>query len=381
MKNAGIVRPFLERDIPQVTDVHRRVFRVAAAPSAQLERAYHTYLSGFASDNSRAHRDLHSLVYEDARGAIVGFLSVRPQPMWMTDRIVLAAVSSQFIVEEGHRSTLAGLHLLKAFLSGPQELSVVDEANEGSRTLWHGFGGSTAFLQSISWARILLPAQFLLSRLVNGPITAIVKGAATPFGRVADKILGAIHGNPFAPVRPVGAAENPPLDVLRDCMTDISRRWSLRPAYDDGSFGQLISTLEARQEPGPLRKGIVRDSRNRITGWYLYHAKRGGLGEVLQIGAESHSHGQVLDHLFFDARRQGVAALSGRLQPDFMDEFRKKHCLLHHRGYWTLIHSRNPEALEAIYRGDAFLTRLEGEWSMRFEMPGPNSPTGSRGSE
>jgi hypothetical protein len=53
-----------------------------------------------------------------------------------------------------------------------------------------------------------------------------------------------------------------------------------------------------------------------------------------------------------------------------MDEFRKKHCLLHHRGYWTLVHSRNPDALEAIYRGDAFLTRLEGEWSMRFEMPG-----------
>jgi hypothetical protein len=73
--------------------------------------------------------------------------------------------------------------------------------------------------------------------------------------------------------------------------------------------------------------------------------------------------------MFFDARRQGVAALSGRLQPDFMDEFRKKRCLLHHRGHWTLVHSGNTDALEAIYRGDAFLTRLEGEWIMRFEMP------------
>src|SRR6202030_3747054 len=133
----GIVRPFLERDIPQVTELHRRVFRIAATPSAPLERAYQVYLSGFASDASQTHRDLHSLVYEDTRGKVVGFLSVRSQPMWIRERRVLAAVSSQFVVDESHRSTLAGLQLMKAFLSGPQELSVVDEANEDSRTLWH----------------------------------------------------------------------------------------------------------------------------------------------------------------------------------------------------------------------------------------------------
>src|ERR1700674_1268815 len=98
MKNAGRVRSFLERDIPQVSDLHRRVFRVAARPSAQLDRAYQLYLSGFASDNSRAHPDIHSLVYEDARETIVGFLNVRPQPMWIRDRPMLAAVSSQFVV-------------------------------------------------------------------------------------------------------------------------------------------------------------------------------------------------------------------------------------------------------------------------------------------
>src|SRR5580704_1932886 len=133
MKHAGIVRPFLERDIPQVTDLHRRVFRTASTPSAQLERAYKPYLSGFASDNSRAHPALHSLVYEEGNGTIVGFLSVRRPPMWIRERLMLGAVSSQFIVDEDRRSTLAGLQLLKAFLSGPQELSVVDEANETSR--------------------------------------------------------------------------------------------------------------------------------------------------------------------------------------------------------------------------------------------------------
>jgi hypothetical protein len=285
---------------------------------------------------------------------------------------MLAAVSSQFVVDEGHRSTLAGLQLMRSFLSGPQELSVADEANDSSRKLWHGFGGSTAFLQSIYWARILRPADFLFSRLRVVP--AVVRVAARPFLRIADDVVGAIPGNPFAAARPMGAAEDPPLEVLRDCMSHISRRWSLRPAYDNCSLSQLLSTLEARQETGPLRKGIVRDSGNRITGWYLYHAKRGGLGEVLQIGAEGHSHEHVLDHLFFDARRQGVAALSGRLQTDFLDELRKKHCLLHHRDRWTLVHSRNADVLQAIYSGDAFLTRLEGEWSMGFETHAGHRP-------
>jgi hypothetical protein len=31
-----------------------------------------------------------------------------------------------------------------------------------------------------------------------------------------------------------------------------------------------------------------------------------------------------------------------------------------------LIHSRNEKLLNAIYHGDAFLSRLEGEWWMRF---------------
>ena len=36
-------------------------------------------------------------------------------------------------------------------------------------------------------------------------------------------------------------------------------------------------------------------------------------------------------------------------------------------GARMLIHSRQPELLDAICRGDAFLTPLEGEWCMRFQ--------------
>jgi hypothetical protein len=50
-----------------------------------------------------------------------------------------------------------------------------------------------------------------------------------------------------------------------------------------------------------------------------------------------------------------------------MPELLARRGLSHHRRYWTLIHSQQPELLDAIHRGDAFLTRLEGEWCMRFQ--------------
>ena len=44
----------------------------------------------------------------------------------------------------------------------------------------------------------------------------------------------------------------------------------------------------------------------------------------------------------------------------------ERRCLFHHRGYWMLVHAHSPELLAAIACGNAFLTRLEGEWCMRF---------------
>src|SRR5882672_10191881 len=135
MANTAIVRSFQAQDIPQVAELHRRVFRLAIQPSSQIADIYRPYLNEFLSDKLRTHPNLHSLVSEGPGGSIVGFLGVRSQPMWIRNRPLLAAVSSQFIVDDNFRSTLTGIQLLKTFLAGPQELSIVDEAGQDSRRL------------------------------------------------------------------------------------------------------------------------------------------------------------------------------------------------------------------------------------------------------
>jgi hypothetical protein len=102
-----------------------------------------------------------------------------------------------------------------------------------------------------------------------------------------------------------------------------------------------------------------------LVGWYLYELSADGVGEVLQIVGRRKSFGEVLDHLFYHGWRNGAIALSGRLDPKFAQEFSDKYCFFNCGGPWTLTHSENPEVLRAIYQGDMFLTRLEGEWLMR----------------
>ena len=105
-----------------------------------------------------------------------------------------------------------------------------------------------------------------------------------------------------------------------------------------------------------------RDSRE-IVGWYLYYLNPGGISEVVQIAARDGCFGATLDHLLYHAWQRGAVAVSGQLDPSEIQAFWGRSCVFHHDGAsWVLVHARRPDVLEAIHRGDAFMTRLEGEW-------------------
>jgi hypothetical protein len=369
----GRVRPFSKEDIPEVADLHRRVFHTGASPSLELEQAYRSYFTQIFLRPPRPGRPLSSLVYEESNGKICGFLGVLPRPMSMNGRPVQAAVSSQFIVDPARRSTLAGVQLLKTFLSGPQELSIADEANDASRKLWESCGGTTALLYSLYWLHLLQPSKFILSRFSKLP--AAVKGFLTPLCLLIDAVTARMPQSPFRQSEPGVVGEDLSRDTLFACMEELSQTCSLRPQYDDLSLQWLFDALARDRGHGVVQKIAVRNAARKIVGWYLYHLVPGGMGEVLQIGAEDDSIGTVLDHLFHHAWRQGATALSGRIEPRFMNQFREKNSQFHHRGYWVLVHSNNAELLQAIHGGHAFLTRLEGEWCMRFRLNGDSART------
>ena len=109
---------------------------------------------------------------------------------------------------------------------------------------------------------------------------------------------------------------------------------------------------------------MVRDDSQKIVGWYIYYVNPGSVGEVVQIGGDPKFTKDVLDHLFYDAWERGLIALHGVLDTRRMADFSDKNCFFTCRGGWAVAHSRKPEILEVLERGDAFLSRLDGEWCL-----------------
>lgn len=362
----GGVRPFVQEDIPQVVDLHRRVFRTDAHPRAVSRQSYEAYFRTVYFTNPWADPTIPSLVYDDGRGKIRGFLGVMPRHMVFRSRTLQAALSSQFVVEPGEEKGMVAVYMLNKFLSGHQDLSLADEATADSRRLWEKVGGLTAHAQSLYWARVLRPFEFFASRLAKGGPLARVARTMGPLCRGVDDLTRNLPGTPFYQTEPDVTGEDPTPKELLECLEDYAGDRALRPAYDESDLAWLLELLAQKHELGRFQKVVVRKPSGRRLGWYLYYQNARGLGEVVHLGARPEEVAPVLGHLSYQARRQGVTALSGRLDPALTEVLSRQHCFFHHRGWWLLVHARDPEILKAILQGDVSLTRLEGEFVMRF---------------
>jgi len=360
--SAGLVRPIEERDIQAVVELHERVMPKARdLPAGVL----HEHLSQILLRHPWRNESLPSLVFQAGNREIVGCLGVIPRPMSFQGQAITAAISHSFIVAPGSRSALAALELARAFLSGPQDLSVA-ETGEVSRRIWEKFGGHAALLYSLCWTRPLRPARYALSFMRRRGLPSAVGSMLQPICRAVDA-CASLAGGPFRFRAPAGFATGLDAPTLSSLVAEYTKGRTLRPRYDEPSAHWLLQAMAQKQDRGPLHGVAVQDARREVIGWYLYYGRRGAVGTVVQVGAGKAGTGEVLDHLFHHARQQGLVAVSGQVDPAMFSELAGRHCLFHHDGgSLLLVHSRHPEVLQAIDRGDAFLTRLEGEWWISF---------------
>lgn len=341
--------------------LHRRVFAGSAAPAGPTD-SYRKYFSEVFLHQARQNA-LSSLVHE-RNGVILGFLGVVPRPMRFNGQPILAAVCSQFVVDPSERGII-GLQMLKHCFAGPQDLSLTDEAGDNTRKMWEWCGGSVALPLSLHWIRPLRPAQTLVVAGRNAGFGRVVR----PLGLVA-RILDVIarpQMHRSVPGLPRGSRE--PLDeaTLLKGLREFAGTRAILPDYDMRSLTQILERADRRAGSHRMHKRLVRDEAGRHIGWFVYAETHEQIGEVLQMASDPRSARQVLDHLVADARQAGMIALSGRLEPAFGPELSENHFLAYRRGYWTLAHARDRELLHAFQRGDAFFSRLEGEWCLRYQ--------------
>ncbi|MGE5609154.1 MAG: GNAT family N-acetyltransferase, partial [Bacillota bacterium] len=105
------IRAFAREDVPEVARLWLRSFRHSdQTPSPDLQ----AYFDEVFFENPWYDPALPSLVYQNDRDQIIGFLGVMPRPMWFQDRLIRVAVATQLMVDPHHRG-FAALELLRRF--------------------------------------------------------------------------------------------------------------------------------------------------------------------------------------------------------------------------------------------------------------------------
>lgn len=354
------IRPCLKEDLPDVAALHESVFQRASGLSTA---ALTTYLEEVFFGNPWCDPTMPSLVYEENR-RIIGFLGVVPRKMLLKGRRIRVAVGSQLMVDPISRCSHAAFQLQHRFLSGPQELSLSDGANDLGHKLWETAGGRTSLLYSMHWTHILRPAEFAVWRLSKRKGFAPIR-MLKPLSVVLDTAERHLPRSPLR-IKWQDPEEDLTEKTLLECLSESTAMQSLRPEYNEQSLKWLLDMACRKESRGTLHKVVVRTRQGSIAGWYLYYVKPSGVSEILQIWGRNSQIGSVLDHLFYHARRRGAVAVNGRMEPAFAEALWRRRCLFRLEGPWFLHYSRHPDIRQAIDSGDAFFTRLEGEWWMRF---------------
>ncbi len=358
------IRPFVPDDIPGVAALHEWVFKNRPEHSPQ---SLQDYFAEIFFGNPWYDARWPSLVASDSRGRVAGFLGVLPRPVCLDHTPLTLLSSSQLMVAPSHRGA-AGLQLLKAFLGSAPALFLTDGANDRSRKLWHALGGSTALLYSLHWMRPLRPAGYVVNLAKNRPGWRPAATLAGPLCGLLDSAIARFSGSRFRPEPPVTVGH--PLTPQRwlDGLQQLTGNYRLKPFYTIPSLTWLLEQARACQGHGALQRVQVQARDGTVAGWFLYYLKPGGICQVMQIGATERTISAVLNHLFYHAWERGGVALCGRLDPVFLPALSEARCLLSRGGTWTLAHCQDPAVLRPILEGNAFLSRLEGEWWLRFQV-------------
>jgi GNAT superfamily N-acetyltransferase len=306
-----------------------------------------------------------SLVCEEPGGAIVGFFGVVARTLRYGDREVHAAYGGSFVVRGDLRHRGIGSELMRALLSGNQDLSLVDSANLSTLKLWQRLGGSVVYPQSIQWARPLRLSPYAalaLSGLRRCQGPGVLPWIARTGARGAYAVAARVP-RPFRSRQARAPATDLDVDALHACQVELSGDEALCHVPDRASLQWVLEFIARNNPQGVLRMRRV-GGGDASPGWFVCFVRPRGIAHVLQIAARPDSIRTVLQSLFADAWDAGAIAVHGRMEPAFAPVLGEEGCFFHTRGPWELVHSRQPELEQRVLGGQSRLSRLSGEWCL-----------------
>lgn len=360
------IRSLAPADIPAVAGLFQRVFRnrSKAPPASLIAYLRQHYLEAPGYDP-----EIAPLVHLDGDGTVSGFIGVKALPINHEGRKLRAAVCSSLMAEHRDSDPMAGARLLKAFLAGPQDLSLSETASEVSAQMWSRLRGIALPEYSLDWLRVIRPAAFTIT------LAARKIGAARLLAPIAGGVDRYLRGR-MQPgdlrwsAVPESWAVKGGLKVTEidqagfaAVLEPLTRQFSLRPDWSDAPFAPIIAEAADMLDYGDAVFASVTTPSGALIGAFFYHLRPGRMARVLQLLAMPGQAGPVMDCLIGHAAQRGAAALTGRTQPALLQAMLGRRIAFAHLAS-TVVHSRDERLVNACLEAQGFLNGLVGEnWS------------------
>src|SRR5919112_352945 len=293
------VRPLERADLPAVAALVRETFQVGPRDT---EPALARFFGRTLIEQPWADATIPPLVAIDESGLAVGFVAAEVRRMRMGNRTLRFAWAAHTAVAPAARERAVGLLLMRRL-----------------------------DLKGIHWVRVFSPAR-VAAHVVAPHRPRLRRGICTVADGL-DALTGPVARRVLRPPSPGPPADEPltPRAVV-ESMPRVARHTALCPAYDERFLDWLLRELTRVKRRGELVANLVRDTRGRVIGWYVYFLRPGGRSEVLQVAATGErALGTVLDRLFDHSYAHGSAALRGRLEPGMLGAVAQRRCLLWYR--------------------------------------------------
>jgi hypothetical protein len=360
----GEIKTLGQADISSVAELFQRILRRSRQPvTPSLEAC----LANLFLDGPDCDPDINSHVHVRDDGVVSGFIGALPLPMLVGDKPVRGALCGTLMVDDHGSDPFAGARLMRAFLAGPQDISLTETANDISTAMWRKLRGTVLPDHSLEWLRIIRPAGFIADKAAG------VIGAARLFAPLA-KPLDALFrrgsseprwtslpsvatpGNSFPTVDTDDAA-------AVALFQQFTEPYAARPRWEPERLRRMVAESRRKALYGSMVRRTVTARDGRPVGMFLYYGDPGRIGRVVQILSAPGQAGAVIDSMLAHADERGMVALRGRTMPVLLDAMLGRRFVFLHASS-SIVHARDPALLEPFRAGKAFFNGFAGEsWS------------------
>ena len=355
--NRAGVRDLEREDLPSVGRLFQRTFRKGGNPPASLI----DYLREVFFEHPWQDDELASKVFVDDNGEVRGFIGVFPSRMELDGRPVRAAFAGTMMVDRPEQNPLAGARLLRAFLAGPQDISLTETANALALGMWQKLALPLDTAYSLNWLRIFRPTTaavgvmeraFAGARLLR-PVAAAADALSERAGVSTLRMPAAAAGRQAA-FRDATQAE------FAEAVLSLKKSFSLRPLWDRDVLDWFMQHARQKRAMGTPVWRLALSPKGEVVGCYVYFASRGGIGWLLQALCTPPIAGGLVDDLFAHADGQGCAGLRGGGHPWLTPELISRKAIFYGRAFFVA-HAKDASLLQPIRSGTALISGLAGE--------------------